>query len=67
MIILDMIDMGAIEKRFEILVGHRLHDSTSAKDAAEVQDRLRRKSRSFVKGKSSVELLREWRDGRWSS
>ena len=59
--------MSIIEKRFEILVGHKLRDITSARDAAEVQDRLRKKSTSFAKGRESTKLLREWREGRWSS
>jgi hypothetical protein len=62
-----MINADTIRKRLEILVGQKLRDSASAKKAAKVQDTLRHKSKTLVKGKSSVELLREWREGRWSS
>lgn len=62
-----MINLNVMRKRLEILVGQRLRDTTSAKIAAEVQDRLKQKSKTMQKGKSSVELLREWREGRWSS
>ncbi len=62
-----MINADTIRKRLEILVWQKLRDSTSAKKGAEVQDTLRQKSKTMVTGKSSVELLREWREGRWSS
>lgn len=62
-----MINAATIRKRLEILVGQKLRDSVSAKKAADAQDALRQKSKTLGKGKSSVELLREWRDGRWSS
>ncbi len=62
-----MINADTIRKRLEILVGQKLKDYVSAKKAADVQDNLRRKSKSLKKGKTSVELLREWREGRWSS
>ncbi|MCS4542377.1 MAG: hypothetical protein HY929_08745 [Euryarchaeota archaeon] len=56
-----------MRKRLEILIGQRLMDTTSARMAVEVQDKLRQKSKTLRKGKSSVEILREWREGRWSS
>lgn len=59
-----MINLNVMRKRLEILVGQRLRDTTSAKIAVEVQDRLKQKSKTLQKGKSSVELLREWREGR---
>ncbi len=62
-----MINLNVMKKRLEILVAQRLRDATSAKAAVKVQDRLREKSKTMQKGKSSVELLREWREGRWSS
>jgi len=43
-----MIDFDVMRERLEILVGYR----------------LREKSRGLKKGKTSVELLRAWRDGR---
>jgi hypothetical protein len=57
-----MINADTIRKRLEILVGQKLRDYVSAKKAAEVQNSLRQRSRTLKKGKSSVELLREWRD-----
>ena len=62
-----MINLNVMRKRLEILIGQRLRDATSAKMAVEVQDNLRQKSKTMRSGKSSVELLREWREGRWSS
>jgi len=62
-----MITLNVMRKRLEILIGHRLKDTTSAKMAVEMQDKLREKSKTLRKGKNSVELLREWREGRWSS
>jgi hypothetical protein len=61
-----MINADTIRNRLEILVGQKLKDHVSAKKAAQVQDNLRQKSKTLKKGKSSVELLREWREGRRS-
>lgn len=62
-----MINLNVMRKRLEILVGQRLRDATSAKMAVDVQEKLRQKSKTLQKSKSSVEFLREWREGRWSS
>jgi|FaiFalFF_MnMetaG_3_1042247.scaffolds.fasta_scaffold07459_2 cell fate (sporulation/competence/biofilm development) regulator YmcA (YheA/YmcA/DUF963 family) len=64
-ILKEMDELKIIQKRFELITVARYRDKAKMKKASEEIDKIRKKA--GVGGKSTTEILREWRDKRCAS
>ena len=61
----DLDEIKLIQKRFELITVARYRDKNKMKKASEEIDKIRAKVK--VGGKSTTEILREWRDRRYGT
>jgi hypothetical protein len=59
----DLDEVKLIRRRFELITVARYRDKNKMRKASEEIDRIRAKVK--VGGKSTTEILREWRDRRY--
>jgi hypothetical protein len=59
----DLDEIKLIQRRFELITVARYRDKNKMRKASEEIDRIRAKVK--VGGKSTTEILREWRDRRY--
>jgi hypothetical protein len=59
----ELDNISVIQRRFELITVARYRDKNKMKKASEEIDKIRAKVK--VGGKSTTEILREWRDRRY--